>query len=306
MKAPFIWFGGKSRVADIVWSALGDVTNYIEPFAGSLAVLLGRPDWHRGSCETVNDIDSMICNFWRAVTAAPDGVVKHADWPVNETDLLARHAWLIDTGLPILAAKLPNDPLFFDTRIAGWWLWGINIWIGGGWCKTKSNQLPHLGNGGRGINRKLPHLGDGGRGDAIQLYMMELSDRIRDVRVCCGDWKRVVTRGAMTHGYDTGDVGVFLDPPYSHDTGRDKTIYTHEMPNTDAIADWCKAYEHQIKIVLCGYEGEYDLPGWEIEAWSAGRVYGNAKSINSANSENRKKERIWFSPLCERKQIKIF
>jgi len=43
LRAPFPWFGGKSRCAGVVWSMLGDVPNYVEPFAGSLAVLLGRP-----------------------------------------------------------------------------------------------------------------------------------------------------------------------------------------------------------------------------------------------------------------------
>lgn len=44
MKAPFPYFGGKSKVSDLVWGLLGaDVMNYVEPFAGSLAVLLGRP-----------------------------------------------------------------------------------------------------------------------------------------------------------------------------------------------------------------------------------------------------------------------
>lgn len=41
IKAPFPWFGGKSRAAPLVWQALGDVKNFVEPFAGSLAVLLG-------------------------------------------------------------------------------------------------------------------------------------------------------------------------------------------------------------------------------------------------------------------------
>jgi site-specific DNA-adenine methylase len=41
MMAPFPWFGGKSRAAKLIWSRLGDVPNYVEPFAGSLAVLLG-------------------------------------------------------------------------------------------------------------------------------------------------------------------------------------------------------------------------------------------------------------------------
>ena len=46
LKAPFVWFGGKRRVADLVWSALGDVDQYVEPFAGSLAVRLARHDAH--------------------------------------------------------------------------------------------------------------------------------------------------------------------------------------------------------------------------------------------------------------------
>ena len=40
LKAPFPWFGGKSKVAGLVWERFGDVANYVEPFAGSLAVLL--------------------------------------------------------------------------------------------------------------------------------------------------------------------------------------------------------------------------------------------------------------------------
>jgi hypothetical protein len=35
LSAPFPWFGGKSRVADLVWSRFGaDVPNYVEPFFG--------------------------------------------------------------------------------------------------------------------------------------------------------------------------------------------------------------------------------------------------------------------------------
>ena len=71
MKAPFTWFGGKRRVADVVWDALCDVDNYVEPFAGSLAVLLERPTWHRGQAETVNDLDRFLANFWRALAASP-------------------------------------------------------------------------------------------------------------------------------------------------------------------------------------------------------------------------------------------
>ena len=92
-KAPFPWFGGKSRVAADVWERFGDVDNYVEPFAGSLAVLLGRPTTPQ--TETVNDIDCYLANFWRSLANDPEGTAAHCDLPVNEADLHARHLWLV-------------------------------------------------------------------------------------------------------------------------------------------------------------------------------------------------------------------
>lgn len=123
MKAPFIWFGGKRRVASLVWEAFGDVDNYVEPFAGSLAVLLERPGWHKRRAETVNDADCYLANFWRAVAADPEAVAVHADWPVNESDLFARHLWLVNEGRARIAA-MEADPEFCDVRVAGWWVCG--------------------------------------------------------------------------------------------------------------------------------------------------------------------------------------
>src|ERR1035438_10787548 len=92
LKAPFPWFGGKSRVADIVWDRFGDVPNYCEPFFGSGAVFLNRP--HAPCAETINDLDCMVANVWRAIQQDPNAVGYHADNPVNEADQHARHLWL--------------------------------------------------------------------------------------------------------------------------------------------------------------------------------------------------------------------
>jgi hypothetical protein len=136
LRAPFPWFGGKSRASDIVWAALGDVMNYVEPFAGSLAVLLGRP--HPAHIETVNDRDCYLANFWRAVQHDPSAVVAHADWPVNEADLHARHTWLVAQA--DFRSRMMTEPDFFDPRIAGWWVWGLSCWIGGGWCDVERSR----------------------------------------------------------------------------------------------------------------------------------------------------------------------
>ncbi|NBQ15393.1 MAG: DNA adenine methylase, partial [Proteobacteria bacterium] len=182
LEAPFPWFGGKRDVAADVWAALGNVAHYVEPFFGSGAVLLARP--HIGKFETVNDLDGMLANFWRAIAADAQAVADHADWPCNEADLHARHLWLVSQRQS-LTERLMGDPAYYDALVAGWWVWGACNWIGSGWCSgngpwvaidgviTDRRQLPHLSSAqgvnrqlphlseGRGVNRKLPHLSEG-------------------------------------------------------------------------------------------------------------------------------------------------
>lgn len=325
-----------------MWSALGDCDNYIEPFAGSLAVLLGRPVWHTGTTETVNDKDQYLANFWRALSHDPDAVAYHADWPVNEADLFARHMWLVSEGQRQMAAGMDADPDWYDAKIAGWWVWGISQWIGSGWCagtgpwavqdgEVTSNagqgvnrQRPHLGNAGAGVNRQLPHLGDAGRGvkrqlphlgnagqgeglmprnDALYGYMAELAARLCNVRVVCGDWQRVVTNGAMAYG---STVGVFLDPPYSDEAERDMTLYAVDSGDVaHDVRRWAIANgdNPRLRIVLAGYEGEHDMPStWRMQAWKAGAAYNTRNNAENGgtNQENRHKERLWYSPHCQR------
>lgn len=172
LRAPFPWFGGKRRVADVVWRAFGpQVNNYVEPFAGSLAVLLARPGG-AGKIETVNDVSRYVSNFWRAVAADPDAVAAQCDWPVNEADLHARHRWLVDQ-LPRLREQMHADPDFYDAKIAGWWVWGICQWIGGGWCAEPNNRKhPKLDGIGKGVHADQGHP-KGRNADAHQRPVMK-------------------------------------------------------------------------------------------------------------------------------------
>src|SRR5687767_6656435 len=125
LKSPFPYPGGKSRAAGILWSRWGDTPNYVDAFCGSLAALLLRPTPPR--VETVNDADSMLCNFWRAVQSDPEAVARWADWPVSELDLHARHRWLVEKGRAQVE-QLRSDPDYYDAKVAGWWVWGICQW----------------------------------------------------------------------------------------------------------------------------------------------------------------------------------
>lgn len=318
LAAPFPWFGGKSGACDEVWQAFGEVDNYVEPFAGSAAMLLGAPNGKR--VETINDADGFVANFWRAVSADPQAVADAADWPCNEVDLFARHSWLVRHAAG-LTERLHGDPGYFDAKIAGWWCWGACNWIGTGWCSgtgpwihdgqtlIDSRQLPHLGNAGQGINRQLPALtgGKGFRGRGLQRatdlprsqfihdWMALLHQRLRDVRVTCGDWGRVVKDSVTTrHGL----TAVFLDPPYT----KGAMDYSAGGVGGELAADvraWCLNHGHDeaLRIVLCGHSGEHDElleAGWHTRTWTARKGY----ALTDEAVENSASETLWCSPHC--------
>lgn len=307
MKAPFVWFGGKRRVAPQVWAALGDVDNYVEPFAGSLAVLLGRPhdDVGKRRASTVNDADGMIANFWRALAHDPEAVANWCDYPVNETDLLARHLWLVNTGRSRLLEGMESDPEYFDAQVAGWWVWGINAWIGSGWC---AGDGPWMLDGE--TVRKRPHLGDAGRAGFNNMeykpnvlgYFEALANVLRDTRVCCGDWSRVVTKGALSYGTT---VGIFLDPPYLGDVRTADLYAVDDHTISHEVREWCltNGDNPRYRIVLAGYgpEHEHLMPDtWRRHYWSSSAAYSTtaAAERGDGNHENRHKEVLWLSPHC--------
>jgi site-specific DNA-adenine methylase len=326
LAAPFPWFGGKSGACELVWQAFGEVQNYVEPFAGSAAMLLGAPAGSR--IETINDADGFVANFWRAIHTDPKAVADAADWPCNENDLFARHSWLV-RQTQNMTEKLHADPQWFDAKIAGWWCWGAANWIGSGWCGGQgpwihdgeklvdrrklphlgdagqgiNRQLPHLGNSGQGINRQLPHLGNSGQGDRRQFifdWFNHLHDRLRDVRVTCGDWSRVVKDSVtVRHGL----TAVFLDPPYF----KGEMDYAAGGVGTNLPAEvqaWCAANgsNKKMRIVICGHAGEHDAlieKGWTARKWTARKGY----AITDEAVENSASETIWCSPHCISEKI---
>lgn len=280
LTAPFPYFGGKRRAAELAWARFGDVPNYVEPFCGSCAVLLARP--HAPRVETVNDIDGLLVNFWRAVAFDPDAVTKHVLWPVTELDLHARHKWLLGHRDSI-TEQLRADPEFYDAKAAGWWCWGANAWIGSGWGDKEAIQLPHLTSAGVGLLRSTMSP------EEVTCWLESLSSRMARVRITCGDAKRVLADSVTTHH---GDTAVFLDPPYDAE-GHDKSMYVSYGDVASKAAEW--AFENgdnpKFRIALCGYAGEHKPPkGWTVSSWKARKGYGS-----QANTE---RERIWFSPHC--------
>jgi DNA adenine methylase len=214
LRAPFPYFGGKRDVARLIWQRFGRVRQYIEPFCGSAAVLLGARE--PASLEVVGDVNGFLANFWRAVKHQPAEVAQEADYPVSHIDLGARHVWLMGQR-DRLGSEL-QDPLWpGDARVAGWWLWGQCCWIGSGWCEWLG-QVPHASDAGMGVQAlgQVPHAGNAGRGELLTSsgrtawrWLHELANRLERVRVVHGAWDR-----CLNNHYGDLSTAVFLDPPY--------------------------------------------------------------------------------------------
>ena len=343
MKAPFPYFGGKSKVAHIVWDALGQPKHYIEPFFGSGAVLLARPEYHPGMMETVNDKDGFISNVWRGIQFAPDEVARWCDWPINHADLCARRAELIRNEERLLK-NLIADPQWCDPVLAGYWIWAASCWIGAG--LTRPNATPELTENkgihaigkrpiltgfadkgvhaagqridipkdcqGKGVHAagQIPNIPKDCQGKGIHKissniykWMHELSNRLRHVRVVCGDWMQVCGGNWQDKN---GNVGMFFDPPYGA-IGRDKDIYSHDsMTIAKDVNAWVieRGSRSTFRIVLAGYREEHQNlleSGWVEQIWKSNGGYGN----QSGENHNRERETLFFSPYCDRKQMKL-
>ena len=320
MKAPFPYFGGKSTVASVVWNALGQPVHYMEPFFGSGAVLLARPNYDNTKhTETICDKDGFVANVWRSIQFSPDETAKWCDWPVNHADLIARRSELIRNEDRLLD-NLTKTPTWHDPVMAGYWIWAASCWIGAG--LTTAKAIPSISTAGKGVCKKTlqckrPHLGDDGIGvhkklnhNKIYELFNELSNRLRRVRVVCGSWTRICGGNWQDK---MGSVGMFFDPPYGVKADRQNSIYAQDsLSVAQDVQNWCleRGNLKTHKICLAGYYEEHKnllKEGWTEHKWKAAGGYGNTSSKATKGKENSKKETLFFSPHCvNQKQMTLF
>jgi hypothetical protein len=133
--------------------------------------------------------------------------------------------------------------------------------------------------------------------DGIAGWMGALSARLRRVRVCCGEWDRILGPAGTVQ---QGITGVFLDPPYPQ-AERDAALYAVESAVWAAVRDWAAAAgdDPRYRIVLAGYSDEPStvLPaGWTWHTYTTNGGYGS--QADGRGRVNRAREVLWCSPHC--------
>ena len=258
MKPPIPYFGGKTRQADRIAQALPDHGHYVEPFAGSLAVLLAKP---RSRMETVNDIDGDLVTFWRVVRDRPEDLERACALTPHSR---AEHesAYDLDTADEVERARrvwvLLSQGRGSTLRRTGW--------------RFYANPS--------GSTYAMP--------DYLTAYarrMPQAATRLHGVSLECRDALDVIA--------DYGrhpDVLLYCDPPYLGSTR--SANYRHEMTSEDdhrllsTALTACKA-----SVVLSGYQSPlYDMlyDGWhrvEYAAWTGNGIRGGATKTDGERTE---------------------
>lgn len=256
MKSPVPLFGGKGLLAPWIASLLPAHGHYVEPFCGSLAVLLAKPPSRH---ETVNDLDRGIQTFWRVLRERPDELAR-----VCALTPHSRAEFDDAQGEPD-----PADELEAARRI---WL---RLTQSRSATLRRSGWRHYVAPGTSYVS--MPSYLDGYRD-----RLAPAAERLMRVSLECRPALEVIA----SYG-SSPDVLLFCDPPYLGSTRGWGRNYRVEMKSEDEHRELAKAlWDCCAAVVLCGYPSPlYDelYEGWYRE--QAGAATGNARAGEQARTE---------------------
>lgn len=159
----FPYFGGKAKIAPVVWERLGAVKNYVDPFCGSGAVFFQKP---HACTSTINDFSGHVANLWRAIHRDHEAVALEASKLLGEADMHACELEALSKS-DELTKKLEVDIEYYDAKLAGRYMYGLCNKIGafavsgGPWINLNGSLTDRrlLNSNEPGITRVIPHLG---------------------------------------------------------------------------------------------------------------------------------------------------
>lgn len=236
MKPPFPYYGGKQMQAERIIDMLPDHDHYIEPYAGSLAVLLAKP---RSAAETVNDLDGDLIHFWRTLRDHPD--------ELETACALTPHARLEHADALNAIDQPASDPIERARR----------TWV----------LLTQGRSGGTDRRTGWRFYSEAGRSHSMPRTLKAYVDRfgpavarLHGVSLECQPALDII--GA--YGKHSGAV-LYVDPPYVRST-RKGTGYRHEMTEADHRDLAVALHRAEATVILSGYECDlYDrelYPDW--------------------------------------------
>jgi DNA adenine methylase len=263
---PLKWAGGKQPLANWIIGHFPKHSNYVEPFAGGLAVLLAKD--HTDTSEVVNDLNRELTTFWQVLQndTAFDRFRRRAEaTPFSEAEWYEAN---------VVGVCLNNDPV--ETA----WAFFVRCRqsLAG---RMESFASVSTGRLRRGVNEQV----------SAWLTAVEglpaIHQRLKRVLVLNRNANDVIRQ------FDKPETVTYCDPPYVQSTRTSPNVYEHEMSEGDHIRflDTVLSVKNA-NVVISGYG--CDLYADRLKGWR--RVEKDVpNNAAGGDSKRRMTEVLWMN-----------
>ncbi len=221
--------GAKTKIANWIVNNMPKHKVYVEPYAGSLAVLFNKPRCH---IETVNDLHGEVVNFFRVLRDKPDELkylIEFTPYSREEYDLSYEES---------------VDEVERARRFC------VRCWQGFGCANLYHNGFKS----GQQSNSPNPARAWKEYPDTI----IQAAKRLKGIQI------ENLPAIELMRRYNTADVFIYADPPYLHST-RKNYLYKYEMTDDEHYEMLQTLLEHPGQVMISGYDNDlYNsmLTGW--------------------------------------------
>lgn len=270
MKPPIAYYGAKVTIGEQIASLLPPHQHYVEPFAGSLAVLFAKKP---SRMETVNDLDGDLMTFWRVLRDQP-------------------------TDLERVCALTPHSRAEHDAAYAP----GLEVC---GDLERARRVWVRLTQGRAGTLRRTGwryYVNPSGSSASMPGY---LSGYVERMAAAAERLSRVSLEARpaleLIEAYGQHpDVLLYVDPPYLGSTRARN--YRHEMASDAEHCELAAALEAcRATVVLSGYDSPLYL-----EAYDGWHRHEIRTMTGQANDWQRRTEVLWCNRPFPRAQEGLF
>lgn len=242
MRPPIQYFGAKGELAPAIVALFPPHRGYVEPFGGSLAVLLAKEP---SKIEVANDLDGRLMTFWRVLRERPEELLRVTSLTPHARDEVVRAAALDgenDLELARQVFVMLTQGRSRTLRRTGWRFFTDPAGSSAGFAQYLEAYLGRIA---------------------------PAAERLINVSLECRPALDVIAQyGAFE------DNLLYVDPPYVTSTlaSAHGSRYTHGL-NDDGHAELAQVLsECKANVVVSGYASDlYDdaFEGWHVETLKA-------------------------------------
>jgi DNA adenine methylase len=264
---PLKWHGGKHYLARRIVALMPPHLHYVEPFAGSLAVLLAKDP--EGVSEVANDINGALMNFWRVLR--DEGEFAGFQRMVQATAFSEADWGQARALLQANAVVKPDHVMAWAFFVACRQSLAGRMDCFAPLSRTRTR---------RGMNEQASAWLSAVEG------LPEVHGRLRRVVIRC------VRALEVIRSEDSPETLFYLDPPYLHETRTAPDAYAHEMSAADHedLLDAISGLRG--KFLLSGYDSVL-YRGWAERRGWARHEFDLPNHAAGGDSKRRMTEVVW-------------